>query len=92
VSFNLWFDGFLGEIVRRATARPCLRTQTPYHTVEWVRFASQQNRSGYVRFGSQADMAGRVCNVRFTPRSGHCRTTLGCPLCAKNGHQARGEL
>jgi hypothetical protein len=27
--------------------------------------------AGYVRFGSKADMTGRVCNVRFTPESGH---------------------
>jgi hypothetical protein len=24
-----------------------------------------------VRFGSKADMTGRICNVRFTPKSGH---------------------
>jgi hypothetical protein len=24
-------------------------------------------------------------DVRFTPESGHCRTTGGCPLCAKSG-------
>ena len=31
---RLCFDGFLGEIMRRATARPYLLTQTPYHIVE----------------------------------------------------------
>jgi hypothetical protein len=25
-------------------------------------------------------------NVRFTPESGHCRTRLGCPLCANRRH------
>ena len=23
-----------------------------------------------------------ICDVRFPPKSGHCRTTLGCPLSA----------
>jgi hypothetical protein len=38
----------------------------------------------YVRFGSKADMAACPINVRFTPKSGHCRTTLGCPLWVKS--------
>src|SRR5262249_60005381 len=25
-------------------------------------------------------------NVRFTPKSGHWLSVLGCPLCAKSGH------
>jgi len=25
-------------------------------------------------------------DVRFTPNSGHCRATVGCPLCANSGH------
>jgi hypothetical protein len=39
-----------------------------------------------VRYGSKADIAPVKCDVRFTPKSGHCRTTLGCPLCAKSRH------
>jgi hypothetical protein len=39
-----------------------------------------------VRFGSLADMKGRVCDVRFTPKSGHWLSALGC--CAKSGHVA----
>ena len=31
-------------------------------------------------------MTGRICDVRFTPGSGHGRAQLGCPLCAKSGH------
>jgi hypothetical protein len=27
-------------------------------------------------------------NVRFTPKSGHWLSALGCPLCAKSGHFA----
>jgi hypothetical protein len=25
-------------------------------------------------------------DVRFSTESGHCRATVGCPLCAKGGH------
>jgi hypothetical protein len=38
------------------------------------------------RNGSLADIEGRPTNVRFTPKSGHRKTLLGCPLCAKSGH------
>jgi hypothetical protein len=38
-------------------------------------------------FGSKADIAALSWDVCFTPESGHWRTTLGCPLCAKSGHQ-----
>jgi hypothetical protein len=44
-----------------------------------------------VRFGSKADMTGRICNVRFTPESGHCGVTVGCPLCAKSGLMHRSN-
>jgi hypothetical protein len=27
-------------------------------------------------------------NVRFAPKSGHCRATAECPLCAKSGPSA----
>jgi hypothetical protein len=33
-----------------------------------------------VRFGSKADMARSNFDVRFTPESGHCQATVGCPL------------
>jgi hypothetical protein len=26
-------------------------------------------------------------DVRFTPESGHCRATVGCPLSARSGHR-----
>jgi len=37
-----------------------------------------------VRFGSKADINAALIDVRFTPKSGHCETLLGCPLCAKS--------
>jgi hypothetical protein len=42
----------------------------------------------HVRFGSKADIASVKLDVRFTPKSGHCRATGACPLCAKRGHYA----
>src|SRR5690242_2565168 len=39
-----------------------------------------------VRYGSLADMAGRICDVRFTPKSGHQLSARRCPLCAKSRH------
>jgi hypothetical protein len=26
-------------------------------------------------------------DVRYSPKSGHCREMLGCPLCARLGHR-----
>ena len=40
---------------------------------------------------SEADMAGRICNVRFTPKSGHRETLLGCPLCANKQRSRIGR-
>jgi hypothetical protein len=34
-------------------------------------FAQQQYSGSNVRFGSKADIAGCLINVRFTPESGH---------------------
>ena len=41
-----------------------------------------------VRFGSKADIGVGRRHVRFTPKSGHWLSALGCPLCAKSGHSA----
>jgi len=38
-----------------------------------------------VRFGSQADIGLTPVDVRYSPKSGHWRTSVGCPLCANNG-------
>ena len=37
-------------------------------------------------FGSKADIASIKRDVRFARESGHCRTTLGCPLSATSGY------
>src|SRR5262245_14873165 len=39
----------------------------------------------HVRFGSKADMAECLSNVRFTPKSGHGSAQSRCPLCAMCG-------
>src|SRR5215472_15344481 len=41
-----------------------------------------------VRFGSKADIAAPPTNGRFTPKSGHWLSALGCPLCAKSRYSA----
>jgi len=41
-----------------------------------------------VRFGSKADIQPCLSDVRFTPKSRHSETRLGCPLCAKSDIQA----
>jgi hypothetical protein len=50
------------------------------------RFERQQSRTAHVRFGSKADMTGRICNVRYSPESGHQLSAVGCLLCAKSRH------
>jgi hypothetical protein len=41
----------------------------------------------HVRFGSKADICSAKRYVRFTPKSGHSRLTLECPLSANSGHR-----
>jgi hypothetical protein len=48
-------------------------------------FTPQQDVSS----GSEADMKGVSCDVRFTPESGNVRRTRPCPLWAKSGHKGR---
>ena len=43
--------------------------------------------SANVRFGSKADIELHPRHVRFTPKSGHCRVTARCPLCANSRHE-----
>src|SRR5262249_51106842 len=40
----------------------------------------------FVDVGSKADIVEDWLDVRFTPKSGHCASGSGCPLCAKSGH------
>jgi hypothetical protein len=51
-------------------------------------FARQQSQAADVRFGSKADIGLPVIDVRYSPKSGHQLSALGCPLCAKSGHYA----
>jgi hypothetical protein len=51
---------------------------------KWVN--SGPRKSADVRFGSKADMTACPRDVRFTPKSGHQLSALGCPLCARSGH------
>jgi hypothetical protein len=37
--------------------------------------------------GSEAGILGALRDVRFTPKSRHWQTTVGCPLCARSGHR-----
>jgi hypothetical protein len=45
-----------------------------------------------VRFGSKADILVLKCDVCFTPKSGHCRPTVECPLSAKSRRTPRTPL
>src|SRR5689334_1477293 len=38
------------------------------------------------RVGSKADMTAQICDVCFTPESGHQVDVGRCPLCAISGH------
>jgi len=46
-------------------------------------FAWQQSPRPNVRFGSKADIGAYTRHVRFTPKSGHWLSVLGCPLVPK---------
>ena len=55
------------------------RRTIPYHSIELC-CASQQSHVADVRFGSKADMAALICDVRFAPNSGHCQHSYECML------------
>jgi hypothetical protein len=46
-----------------------------------------KNRVLDFRFGSKADIGEGATDVRLTPKSGHWKSTVQCPLCAKSRHQ-----
>src|SRR5262249_13090824 len=48
-------------------------------------FAWQQSSGSDARFGSLADIASGPSHVRFTSKSRHQLSRLGCPLCANSG-------
>jgi hypothetical protein len=41
--------------------------------------------------GSKGDISAERIHVRFTAESRHCRTTVGCPLCARKRHMHRSK-
>jgi hypothetical protein len=41
------------------------------------------------RFGSEADIRLALVDVRYSPKSGHCGASVGCPLSATSRHQSR---
>src|SRR5215469_3730809 len=53
--------------------------------------AKQQFSKVHVRFGSKADIAECLTDVRYSPESRHRETLLECPLSAKSGHMQRGK-
>src|SRR5262249_55596865 len=55
------------------------------HIPERLQAALQDFDPAYVRFGSAADIAGLLSNVRFTPHSGQSADMLACPLSAESG-------
>jgi len=84
---------------RRKATRTCTDTASVVRTVHgefmWPNTArvNEKNRSDlqqpstvHVRYGSLADIAAAIPNVRFTPESGHRRKRSSCPLSANSGH------
>ena len=49
-------------------------------------------KRSHVRFGSKADVAFGPRHVRFTPKSGHRRATVGCLLCAIRRHPVHARV
>jgi hypothetical protein len=61
------------------------------HCVGWIPHVSSPRleKLSWINRKREASVQPANCNVaahvRFTPKSGHCLTTVGCPLCAKSG-------
>ena len=47
-----------------------------------------KGRTAHVRFGSKADIGLAPADVRSSPKSGHCRTTVQCPRFIRRGAHA----
>ena len=45
-----------------------------------------------LNFGSKADMATLIGDVRYTPKSGQTQRRSVCPLCASSDHSHRSKL
>jgi hypothetical protein len=69
---------------------PCLQpaVPTPAAPATTKRLRCPVGTSSDVRFGSLADMGGRISDVRFIPKSGHAPDQNPCPLSAKSRHRA----
>ena len=65
--------GPLQERQRKQVRRPALKNQQGRKRIELCRGSRSTAPLLNVRFGSKADMAGRICDIRFTPKSGHWR-------------------
>ena len=89
------FSPSVGDVKRRHSTTP-LKTpfrhltqfplSNPLHLLQIM--TESVTAKPNVRFGSLADIAQRPPDVRFTPKSRHWLSVLGCPLCAKSGHYA----
>src|SRR5262249_28550254 len=69
----------------RAASWAFLKAQDHGSTIAGQGCASHQKRSLNVRFGSGADIARLLSNVRFTPQSGQIADRSLSLLCAKSG-------
>ena len=54
-----------------------------------IAISARMSSADDVRFGSLADMATLIGDVRFTPKSGHQSVRPRCPLSANSGHGSK---
>jgi hypothetical protein len=73
------------------TQRPAVIRQISKVAAESHR-ALPQVRTPDFRLGAKGDIVAVVTNVRFTPKSGHSRATIGCSLSAKSSAAAKTRL
>src|SRR5262249_26211734 len=66
----------------RSRIRPGDASQKDASAINLTRKAISSSATPNVRFGSKADIEGLRPDVRFTPKSGHQLSALGCPLSA----------
>jgi hypothetical protein len=78
-SFKAERDGFSEKASGRATNR-ANQAGLAYQRRHPEPLMSASGQNGHIALGSR--------HVRFTPKSGHCRATVGCPLSAISGNSA----
>ena len=54
-----------------------------------IAISARMSSADDVRFGSLADMATLIGDVRFTPNSGQTQSQSACPLSANSGHGSK---